>query len=184
VQSLEAGALDAVVASHPIRSGELTALPLFHETFVLAIPRESALATAPQVAMSDVPVKELILLSDGNCLREQALQYFPERQRSARTGQGLQAASLETLRQMVGAGLGCTLLPQLAVQNGSLLDDMVAYRILANGQPGRDIAMFHRPTFGKIRDVRLLRELILDAVAAAGTVAVHNRPGTRALTER
>lgn len=179
VQSLEAGELDAIVASAPLRSSELTQLPLFREAFVLAVPRDHALAGAGRVALADLPLDDMILLNEGHCLRDQSLAYLPERQRNGRTGQGLQAASLETLRQMIGAGLGCALLPQLAVQVGSLLDDMVAYRILQDAAPGRDVALFHRPSFGRIRDVRLLRELMLDAVAAPGTLAVHGRPPPR-----
>ena len=56
-------------------------------------------------------------------------------------------------------------MPQLAVQVGALLDDMVAYRRVAGGAFGRDVALFHRPSFGRIRDIRLLRQAIGEILA-------------------
>lgn len=181
VQALEAGDLDAIVASAPIKEAEFTTLPLFREPFILAVPRDHPLATIDRVDQEDLPAEEMILLNEGHCLRDQALLLYPSRVRGGgRSTDGLQAASLETLRQMIGAGIGCSLLPQLAVQIGALLDDMVAYRkIHAEVTPGRDVALFHRASFSRIREVRMLRELMLDAVAAAGTIEVHARPATR-----
>jgi LysR family hydrogen peroxide-inducible transcriptional activator len=182
VRALEAGEVDALLASSPIRDIELSELPIFHESFVLAVPRDHRLAVIDRVTMEDVPSGELILLSEGHCLRDQTLSLFPACQRAAQTGAGVQATSLETLRQMIGAGMGCSLLPQLAVQVGTLLDDMVAYRLIrATPLPGRDISLFHRPSFGRIREVRLLRDVIRDAIAGLGTVRVHGRPDTRSL---
>ena len=182
VRALEAGELDALLASSPLRDIELSELPVFHESFVLAVPRDHRLAIIERVTLQDVPPEELILMGEGHCLREQTLALFPAAQRAAQAGSGLQATSLETMRQMIGAGMGCSLLPQLAVQIGTLLDDMVAYRLIrAPALPGRDISLFHRPSFGRIREVRLLRDMLRDAMAALGTVRVHGRPETRAL---
>ncbi|WP_458096848.1 LysR substrate-binding domain-containing protein [Roseomonas sp. WA12] len=182
VRALEAGEVDALLASSPVRGIELSELPIFHESFVLAVPRDHRLAVIDRVTMEEVPAQELILLSEGHCLRDHTISMFPAVQRAAQSGTALQATSLETLRQMVGAGMGCSLLPQLAVQVGTLLDDMVAYRLIrAPSLPGRDISLFHRPSFGRIREVRLLRDVIRDAIAGLGTVRVHGRPETRSL---
>lgn len=135
-----------------------------------------------RVTMEDVPADEPILLSEGHCLRDHTVSLFPACQRAAQSGAALQATSLETLRQRVGAGMGCSLLPQLAVQVGTLLDDMVACRLIrAAPLPGRDISLLHRPSFGRIRELRLLRDVIRDAIAGLGTVRVHGRPETRSL---
>ncbi|MCR0982316.1 LysR substrate-binding domain-containing protein [Roseomonas populi] len=181
VRALEAGELDALLASSPIRGIELSELPVFHESFVLAVPRDHRLAVIERVTLEDVPADELILLSDGHCLRDQTIALFSG-QRATQGGGAMQATSLETLRQMIGAGIGLSLLPQLAVQVGTLLDDMVAYRLIrAPALPGRDISLFHRPSFGRIREVRLLRDVIRDALAGLGTIRVHGHPQTRAL---
>ncbi|WP_419898942.1 LysR substrate-binding domain-containing protein [Roseomonas sp. USHLN139] len=184
IHALEAGELDAVIASTPVEDPGLTALPLFREALVLAVPRDHPLAAVERVELADLPVEELILLSEGHCLRDQALACCPQARRGPRGVEaglqaGRQAASLETLRQMIGHGMGCSLLPQLAVQVGSLLDDMVAYRLVHGSSPERQLALVHRPSFGRIRDIRLLRELLLDALASAGTLTVHARPGTK-----
>jgi LysR family hydrogen peroxide-inducible transcriptional activator len=182
VRALEAGDLDALLAASPVRDIELSELPVFHESFVLAVPRDHRLAVIDRVTMEDVPAGELILLSEGHCLRDQTVSLFPACQRAAQSAGSMQATSLETLRQMIGAGMGCSLLPQLAVQGGTLLDDMVAYRLIRSAPlPGRDISLFHRPSFGRIREVRLLRDVIRDALAGLGTLKVHGRPETRAL---
>ena len=182
LRGLEAGELDALLASSPIRGIELSELPVFHESFVLAVPRDHRLAVIERVTMEDVPPGELILLSDGHCLRDQTVALFPAGARASGGGGAMQATSLETLRQMIGAGIGLSFLPQLAVQVGTLLDDMVAYRLIrAPTLPGRDIALFHRPSFGRIREVRLLRDVIRDALAGLGTIRVHGYAQTRSL---
>lgn len=178
-QALETGDIDAMLASPPLRSPDLTELPLFHEDLVLAVPRDHRLATVPQVHLQDILLDELILLNEGHCLRDQALALYPDRH--PKQGEHLQAASLESLRQMVGAGIGCALLPRLAVQVGGLLDDMVAYRMIRGDLPRRAVSLFHRSSFGRIRDIRVLRDLIRDVMQALGTVTVHGRPGGDAL---
>ncbi|WP_160122959.1 LysR substrate-binding domain-containing protein [Rhodovarius lipocyclicus] len=168
---LEQGQLDAVLASGPVKDSDLTELPVFFETFVLAVPRDHALATVDRVTLADIHAQELILLNDGHCLRDQVLGICPARDRGTRPGDVLQASSLETLRQMVGASIGCSLMPRLAVAVGALLDDMVAYRRLQGGEePGRTLSLYHRPSFGRIRDVRLLREAMRDALGPTGLV--------------
>ncbi len=158
VRQLEEGSLDAVLASPPVKEAELTELPVFFESFVLAVPRDHALASVERVTLEDVPAAELILLDEAHCLRGQALSLCPARDHGGR-GDALQASSIETQRQMVGAGIGVAIMPRLSVAVGALLDDMVAYRqIKATEEPGRNIALFHRPSFGRIRDIRLLRE--------------------------
>ena len=176
--ALERGEADAVLLAAPPKDSELTALPLFREELVLAVPRDHALATAPAVALAEVAVEHLILPAEGHCLRDQVLALLPARQRLVRPDDDLQAASLETLRQMVAAGIGCGFLPQLAVQVGSLLDDMVAYRRLAE-TPGRDVALYHRPSYGRIRDIRLLRDAVRDVLAESSAVVVSGK-GLRA----
>lgn len=173
VQQLEAGSLDAILASSPVREAELSELPVFFESFVLAVPRDHALATVPAVAQGDVLAEALILLNDGHCLRDHVLGLWPARDRGLRSGDPQQASSLETLRQMVGAGIGVAVMPRLAVAVGALLDDMVAYRRFSGSEePGRTISLYHRQSFGRIREARLLREAIRNALAPGGLVRI------------
>ncbi|MBY0338837.1 MAG: LysR family transcriptional regulator [Acetobacteraceae bacterium] len=177
VRQLEEGELDGLLAATPVAEAELTALPLFREELVLAVPRDHALAQVETVHNDDIPARELILLNEGHCLREQALEVCPARLRESE--RDLQAASLESLRQMIAAGIGCSLMPQLAVQVGALLDDMVAYRRIQGSRHAREIALFHRPSFGRIRDIRLLRQAIGEILAEQSAVRVL-KPGQAA----
>jgi len=174
VRQLEEGELDALLAASPVSEAELTELPLFREELALAVPRDHPLAQTEQVNPEDIPVAELILLAEGHCLREQAMQLCPSRLREGSSD--LQAASLETLRQMIAAGSGVSFMPQLAIQVGALLDDMVAYRRITGGKHMRDVALFHRPSFGRLRDIRLLRQTIGEILAEHSAVRVH-KPG-------
>jgi LysR family hydrogen peroxide-inducible transcriptional activator len=169
-RQVEEGELDAILAASPLTGVDLTELRLFREEFVLAVPRDHALATVERVRLPDVPVTDLILLSEGHCLRDQALAVCGGSVGEDRPE--LQAASLETLRQMVAAGVGVSFIPQLAVQIGALLDDMVAYRRVDDGAIGRDISLFHRTGFSRIRDARLLRQAIRDILGAQSAVKV------------
>ncbi|MCX8135299.1 MAG: hypothetical protein N3D18_15220 [Roseococcus sp.] len=90
----------------------------------------------------------------------------------------LQAARLETLRQMIAAGTGVSLLPQRAIQVGALLDDMVACRRIQAGRFFREVALFHRPSFGRIRDIRLLRAAMGEILGEQSAVQAL-RPGSK-----
>ena len=175
-QSLEAGELDAVLAAPPVRNAELTELPLFQEGLVLALPRAHRLARQNQIRAADLSLGDMILLNEGHCLRAQAMALFPDhRARRHRAEDCVQAPGLESLRQMVGAGLGYGLMPQLAAQLGTVLDEAVVYRQIEGAQPRRGISLFHRPSFGRIRDTRLLRDLIRDTMMSIGTVTLQGR---------
>ena len=87
-------------------------MSLFDERFLLAAPEADPIATAKHVRTSDLNDQSLLLLEDGHCLRDQALEVC--RMSGARERAGFRATSLETLRQMVAAGMGMTLLPELA----------------------------------------------------------------------
>jgi LysR family hydrogen peroxide-inducible transcriptional activator len=167
---LEEGELDAILAAAPLPGTDLTALKLFREEFALVVPRDHHLASAERVTQADIPPSELILLSEGHCMRDQALGFCPDRLREDRPE--LQAASLESLRQMVAAGVGLSFMPQLAVQNGTLLDDLVAYRRIGEGELAREIALFHRPGFVRIREARLLRGAVREILADSSGVKV------------
>jgi LysR family hydrogen peroxide-inducible transcriptional activator len=174
VRQLEEGEIDALFAATPLGGGELIALKLFREEFALTVPRDHKLARQEKVELADIPPEELILLSEGHCLRDQTLAICPDRLREDRPE--LQAASLESVRQMIASGVGVSLLPQLAVQNGTLLDDLVAYRRIGDGEIAREIALLHRPGFARIRDARLLRAAVREILAHSSGVKVHQGP--------
>ena len=116
IAALKAHALDAAILATPQDDSDLAALPLFDEPFWVAFPPSHRFAGFDRVTEADLLDETLLLLSEGHCLRDQALAVCAEATGpSAHRLGNLQATSLETIRQMVAAGHGCTLLPALAV---------------------------------------------------------------------
>jgi LysR family hydrogen peroxide-inducible transcriptional activator len=109
---LHAGDIDVGVLALPVSSEGLVERRLFDEPFVVAVPEQHELARRRSVKASDLNGETLLLLEDGHCLREQALDICARSE--AQEKQDFRATSLETLRQMVASGGGVTLLPQLA----------------------------------------------------------------------
>lgn len=111
---LRDGRIDATLLALPLHEDTLHVEPLFDEPFVLATYEGGPLAARTHVGMGDLARHDLLLLEDGHCLREQALDVC--RLSGAQETAGFRATSLETLRQMVATGGGITLLPALSVR--------------------------------------------------------------------
>ena len=142
---LRDGSLDVALMAQPVLDAGLHVEPLFEEDFVLAVPADHPLAaTTGPVDPAVLADHDVLLLEEGHCLREQALEVC--RLAGAAERSGFRATSLETLRQMVAAGVGVTLLPQLSVQPPVTPSPDIALLRLADPVPRRHIAMFWRPT--------------------------------------
>ena len=115
IQLVLRGELDAALLALPVPHEGLEAIPLFSEPFLLAVPKQHLLAKRKQVALDDLQGQSLLLLEDGHCLRDQALEVC----QLAGAGENatFRASSLETLRQMVAGGIGITLMPKMAVRD-------------------------------------------------------------------
>lgn len=110
---LQAGQLDAALLALPVQGVQLTSEVLFEEPFLLTVPKTHRLAKAKSVTAEDIREEPLLLLEDGHCMRAQALEVCDLM--GLKEQPGFRATSLETLRQMVGAGIGVTLMPECAV---------------------------------------------------------------------
>jgi LysR family hydrogen peroxide-inducible transcriptional activator len=145
LEQLRSGRLDAAILALPVTELSLHEEPLFSEDFVLAVPADHPLAGSPEpVAPSVLATEDILLLEEGHCLRDQALAVCHQSGASER--RGFRATSLETLRQMVAAGVGTTLLPMLAVQPPVPANDAMALVPLREPVPTRELAMFWRTT--------------------------------------
>ena len=139
---LREGALDAALLALPLHDDQLHAELLFEEPFVLAVPHAHPLATHKSLSMKDLSDQRLLLLEDGHCLRDQALDVCQLSGASERSE--FRATSLETLRQMVAANVGVTLLPVLATQPPVPRSDDIALLPFGDVPPSRRIAMVWR----------------------------------------
>ena len=113
VEQLTTGDLDAALLALPVIADEIATTQLFKETFMVALPLGHTLAKRKRVRQQDLNNEGLLLLEEGHCLRDQALEICGGGFSTA--NEEVRATSLETLRQMVAAGIGCTLLPALAI---------------------------------------------------------------------
>ncbi len=112
LEKLRAGEIDVGILALPVPLDGLQSATLYEEPFTLAVPSHHALAERERVRVDDLKGETLLLLEDGHCLRDQALEVCGRIR--VNEEQDYRATSLETLRQMVAAGHGVTLLPELA----------------------------------------------------------------------
>jgi len=145
LQRLRDGELDAGILALPVTDTHLHHEELFTEDFVLAVPADHPLAGGD--GPIDLPLlshEDVLLLEEGHCLRDQALAVC--QMAGASEHHGFRATSLETLRQMVAAGVGVTLLPSLAVNPPVAPSPDIHLRRFADPAPSRRLAMFWRET--------------------------------------
>jgi len=141
VQELNEGRLDMAIVALPVSEPSLTEVALFTESFVLVRPREDEGKPAPnREALREM---RLLLLEEGHCFREQALSFCNKNPRSVQPRDLLDASSLSTLVQMVDAGLGVTLIPEMAVAVETRSASVSVTRF-KNPQPSRTIGMVWR----------------------------------------
>lgn len=139
---LQDGKLDAGLLAMPVTDDNLRVEPLFYEPFYAALPAGHALARRDALKVADLMSEKLLLLDEGHCLRDQALDVCGS---GSRGREEVRATSLETLRQMVGMGLGLTLLPALAVDAGPRVSKKsIEIRPFKSPPPGRTIALVWR----------------------------------------
>lgn len=144
IAMLRQGRLDAILVALPIEDETLEYRVLFEEPFLLALPEDHPMAQRAQVRMSDLENEELLLLEEGHCLRDQALEVC--KLAGARERMDFQATSMETLRQMVAANVGITLIPTLAVKPPIARTSHLVLKPFAGKAPKRTIAMAWRPS--------------------------------------
>ena len=142
LEHLADGKLDAGLLALPVSDDSLRVEPLFYEPFFAALPAGHPLAKRDTLKVSDIINEKLLLLDEGHCLRDQALDVCGS---GSRGREEVRATSLETLRQMVAMGLGLTLLPALAVDAGPRVSKKaVEIRPFKSPPPGRTIALVWR----------------------------------------
>ena len=142
LRMLRQGQLDAGVLALPVSGDGMEVAVLFEEPFVLALPGDHPLANSDRVTMRDLRGAELLLLEEGHCLRDHALEVCALADAHERVD--FHATSMETLRQMVAAEVGITLMPLLAVKPPIAATHNVVIRRFEEPVPKRTIAMVWR----------------------------------------
>ncbi len=119
IEQLQQGKLDAIILALPINQPGMAHCQLFNESFVIALPKNHPLVSKNNIKLKDLAEENLLLLEEGHCLADQALEICHSIK--LHTNTDYRATSLEMLRQMVATGTGLTLLPALASHANPLI---------------------------------------------------------------
>lgn len=141
LEQLRQTRLDALILALPVDEQGLEVLELFEEPFWLAVSENHRLAHESRFGQEELRQENILLLEDGHCLRDQALEVCMHAGASA--NQGFQGTSLETLRHMVANGTGVTLMPEFAVPDKEAWG-LVRYLRLGPPTPTRKIGLLYR----------------------------------------
>ncbi len=161
IQELAEGRLDTAIVALPVSEPSLTEVPLFSEKFLLVRPGADAGTPVPSAEM--LREMKLLLLEEGHCFRDQALSFC--NMQSSPPREVLDASSLSTLVQMVGAGIGVTLIPEMAVAVETRSAPVSVARF-KNPQPKRTIGMVWRKTSPLARQLTQISEAVRVSVRA------------------
>ena len=137
ITKLKSGEIDFCLLAMPIKDDNLIGEKIFSEKFLLATPKGHPFSKKSKIQIKELRKQELMLLEDGHCMRDQALEICS--MVKAFENQDFKATSLETLRQMVANGTGITLMPEIAVRS----DDKISYVKIFNA-PFRTIGIYYR----------------------------------------
>ncbi|WP_315832677.1 hydrogen peroxide-inducible genes activator [Bradyrhizobium prioriisuperbiae] len=151
------GALDVLLMALPVDTPELETLHVLTDRFLLAVPVDDPLPDNARVTPSDVEVRKLILLEEGHCLRDQALDYCTKAR--SRVNASLGATSLATIMEMVACGYGVTLVPEVAI-DVELRDHRVKLLRFAEPQPSRSVGLVWRRTSPRKLDFISLGKMV------------------------
>jgi LysR family hydrogen peroxide-inducible transcriptional activator len=168
MERLRNAELDLLLLALPVPRHDFTEVELFREPFQLAVPRGDALLQRQPVRLADLNGREVMLLEEGHCLREHALDVCLGA--GASEYGAFHATSLETLRHMVGEGMGVTLMPQLAVPRHPGQEEAVRYLPFEPVAPSRRIGMLYRKGSYRAETFARIGAEVVAVVAGGGCV--------------
>jgi len=169
IRELSEGRIDAAIVALPVSEPSLSEVALFDENFVLVRPGEDAGKPVPSREM--LREMRLLLLEEGHCFRDQALSFC--NMHSALPRELLDGSSLSTLVQMVSAGIGVTLIPEMAVEVETR-SASVSVAHFSKPQPSRTIGMIWRKTSPLAKQLMQISEVVRQS---ANTVRAQHDAG-------
>ena len=160
LEKLHSGEIDVGILALPVPLDGLDSQVLYKEPFMVAMPTGHKLAGKTSIRPEDLDHETLLLLEDGHCLRDQALDVC--RNSSVQEKQDFRATSLETLRQMVASGTGITLLPQLASSGAYGHARGISIVPFARPAPVRHVGALWRKTTARGAAIEAVCEVIAE----------------------
>lgn len=163
LKRLRDGEIDLGIMALPVAHDGLEIRNLYEEVFTVALPTSHPLAAKSSIRVQDLKGQTLLLLEDGHCLRDQALEVCGRI--DIREAEDFRATSLETLRQMVIAGLGITLLPETAVEPPFGSQRGLAIRRFARPAPTRTVGAVWRKSSTRASAIGAVCDVLGDVMA-------------------
>jgi len=164
LKRLRDGDIDLGILALPVDQEGLESRRLYREEFTVALPSDNPLAQKQTIKATDLKGQTLLLLEDGHCLRDQALEVCSRI--DVREAEDFRASSLETLRHMVVAGLGVTLMPELAVESPFGSQRGLVIRPFSKPAPARTVGAVWRKSTTRRAAIEAVCETIGGAIAA------------------
>lgn len=162
LESLRTGELDCAIMAEPFPDTGMAVAPLYDEPFLAAVPRSHPLAARESVSAEELKTETMLLLGTGHCFRDHVLEVCPEYARFSSDAEGIrksfEGSSLETIKYMVAAGMGVTVVPQLSLPAEP--DKHVAYIPFTEPVPTRRVVLVWRRTFTRYEAIAALRNAI------------------------
>ncbi|MCX7360100.1 MAG: hydrogen peroxide-inducible genes activator [Alphaproteobacteria bacterium] len=158
VEALRARTIDAALIALPYAAHGIASAPIADDEFLFLCPEDHPLAKRNDLSPEHLKTEDVLLLEDGHCLRDHALAAcrLPSTKRSTDVG----ATSLHTLVQMVGGGMGVTLLPKIAAEAGAAAGAHVAVRQFAEPIVGRTLGVAWREGGQREEEARMLADVL------------------------
>jgi LysR family hydrogen peroxide-inducible transcriptional activator len=173
LEMLRTGEIDCAIMAEPFPDTGLAVAPLYDEPFVAVVPSKHPLAGRKFITSELLKKETMLLLGTGHCFRDHVLEVCPEFARFASDAEGIrksfEGSSLETIKHMVAAGMGVTLVPRLGVPRNALLpqakrgpDDepYVKYLPFDGDPPTRRVVLAWRRSFTRYEAIAALRNAI------------------------
>jgi LysR family hydrogen peroxide-inducible transcriptional activator len=161
--ALKQGELDAIIISYPFDEPGIETRPLYEEPFVVAIHARHDWTHKREIELGDLPGQDLMLLGSGHCFRDQVLKACPAcMDSSSELTRKLEGSSLETIRHMVAAGTGITVLPCTSLMNAQTNQDLIKIKPFAKPVPGRTVALAWRKHYPRTQAI----QAVIDSIRA------------------
>ncbi len=158
LRALRAGEIDMGILALPVHADGVDTCKIYDEDFVIALPKGHPLSDKASVKLNELASDALLLLEDGHCMRDQALDICAHADLDE--DQDYRATSLETLRQMVAAGMGVTLLPKLSTQGPFGTDKSVVIKPFPKPIPTRTVGAVWRKSSTRSAAIKAVCDVI------------------------
>lgn len=159
-QKLNNGELDAIIIALPFGDENIRTIALYDEPFDVVIPPQHAWQAKTAVAPDDFADETLLLLSEGNCFRDQVIAACPAcavpKQAKTPADRMLEGSSLETIRQMVSRGLGVSVFPRSSIQQAYMDKQLIGVKPFTQPEPYRQIAIAYHQHFSRPQAIEWL----------------------------